>query len=74
MEPSSTHRRFAGIVARRVTLNAGESRTVILPLDTNELGFWSPQTHRWSIEPGAFDLWTGQDSNASDHLAFTVTQ
>jgi beta-glucosidase len=35
-----------------VTLKAHEKRTVILTLDTKDLGFWSPQTHRWGMEPG----------------------
>jgi beta-glucosidase len=56
----------------RVTLQPGEHRAVILTLDTNDLGFWSPQTHHWSIEPGPFDLWTGTDSNATDHAEFTI--
>jgi beta-glucosidase len=56
----------------RVSLQPGEHKTVALTLDTNDLGFWSPQTHHWSIEPGPFDLWTGEDSNATDHTQFTV--
>ena len=45
---------------------------VELTLDTKELGFWSPQTHKWSIEPGTFDLWVGTDSTASEHTTFEV--
>ena len=58
----------------RVTVNAGETRTVTLSLDSNTLGFWSPQTHTWSIEPGDFDLWVGNDAAATDHTTFTVTR
>lgn len=58
---------------RRVTLRAGEKKTVTLTVDTNDLGFWSPQTHAWSIEPGPFDLWIGDSSAATDHTSFTVT-
>ena len=57
---------------RRVSLKPGEKQTVTLALDTNDLGFWSPQTHRWSIEPGPFDLWVGGDSSATQHATFTV--
>ncbi len=57
---------------RRITLRPGERQTVTLKLDTKELGFWSPQTHRWSIEPGLFDLWIGTDSNATEHATFQV--
>jgi len=58
---------------KRVTLKPGERQTVTLTLETKELGFWSPQTHAWSIEPGTFDLWVGTDSNAKDHTTFEVT-
>jgi beta-glucosidase len=57
---------------RRVSLKPGEKQTVTIALDTNDLGFWSPQTHRWSIEPGPFDLWVGADSSATQHTTFTV--
>ena len=57
---------------RRVTLKPGEKQTVTLSLDTADLGFWSPQTHHWSIEPGDFDLWMGDTSEASTHTSFTV--
>ena len=57
---------------RRITLKPGERKTVELKLDTNELGFWSPQTHKWSIEPGTFDLWMGTDSTANEHTTFEV--
>lgn len=57
---------------QRVTLQPGESREVTLGLDTDELSFWSPQTHQRSIEPGTFDLWIGTDANAKDHSTFSV--
>jgi beta-glucosidase len=57
---------------RRVSLKPGETQTVLLTLDTHELGFWSSQTHHWSIEPGPFDLWVGTNSNATDRSSFTV--
>ena len=57
----------------RVTLKAGERKTVTLTLDTKDLGFWSSATHRWSIEPGTFDLWVGDDSTAAAHATFEVT-
>jgi beta-glucosidase len=60
---------------RRVTLKPGEKQIVTLDLDTHDLGFWSPQTHHWSIEPGLFDLWVGSDSSArQQHVTFTVVQ
>jgi beta-glucosidase len=56
----------------RLHLNGGEKRTVSLTLHTKELGFWSPQTHRWAVEPGVFDLWMGEDSTAAEHATFSV--
>jgi len=56
----------------RVSFRPGEQRTVTLTLNTKDLGFWSQATHRWSIEPGTFDLWVGTDSTAKDHATFTV--
>ena len=57
---------------RRITLKPGEKQTVTLTVDTHDLGFWSPQTHHWSIEPGPFDLWVGASSAATEHTTFTV--
>jgi beta-glucosidase len=57
---------------RRITLKPGDRKMVELKLDTNELGFWSPQTHKWSIEPGTFDLWVGTDCTANEHTTFEV--
>jgi beta-glucosidase len=75
-----THQRFGSASRpvrelkgfRRVTLKPGEHQTVTLTLDSKDLGFWSPQTHKWSIEPGTFDLWLGIDSAATEHATFDV--
>jgi beta-glucosidase len=56
----------------RVHLDAGEKRTVTLTLKASELGFWSPQTHAWAVEPGKFDLWAGDTSAATEHTGFEV--
>jgi beta-glucosidase len=56
----------------RVHLAGGEKRTVTLMLHASDLGFWSPQTHQWAVEPGLFDLWMGEDSTAAEHVAFAV--
>ena len=76
-----THQRFGSAsrpvrelkAFRRISLKPGEKQTAALTLDTHDLGFWSPQTHRWSIEPGIFDLWVGVDSTATEHAIFTVS-
>lgn len=56
----------------RVSLKAHEKRSVSLTLNTKDLGFWSPQTHRWGMEPGMFDLWVGSDERAGDHASFEL--
>ncbi len=56
----------------RVSLKAHEKRSVSLTLNTTDLGFWSPQTHRWGMEPGMFDLWVGSDERAGDHASFEL--
>jgi beta-glucosidase len=56
----------------RFHLDAGEKRTVNLTLHAKDLGFWSPQTHQWAVEPGLFDLWMGEDSTAAEHATFSV--
>ena len=57
----------------RIHLKAGETRNITLHLPAASLGFWSPQTHHWSVEPSTFDLWLGNNSNATLHTTFTVT-
>ncbi len=58
----------------RIHLNAGEKRTITIPLHANDLAFWSPATHASAVEPGNFDLWAGDNSNATAHANFTVVR
>jgi beta-glucosidase len=67
---SRPRRELKGFV--RIPLAAGEKRTVTLTLHAGDLGFWSPQTHQWAVEPGLFDLWMGEDSTAAEHVTFSV--
>jgi beta-glucosidase len=57
---------------QRVSLKPNETRTVTLALNTKDLGFWSPATHHWSMEPGTFDLWVGTDETAKAHTTFDL--
>ncbi|HET7103237.1 MAG TPA: beta-glucosidase BglX [Terracidiphilus sp.] len=59
---------------KRITLKPGETRTLTFPLGRNELQFWSPQTKAWAVEPTEFDVWAGEDSQASLHATFVTTQ
>lgn len=58
----------------RIALQPGETKTLNFPLGENELQFWSPQKKEWVVEPSEFDVWAGEDSTASLHAEFTVTQ
>ena len=58
----------------RVTLAAGEKRTLHFTLGKNELQFWSPAEKKWVVEPEQFDVWVGDDSTAPLHGEFHLTQ
>ncbi len=59
---------------RRIALQPGETQTLKFSLGQDELSFWSPQTQAWSVEPGTFDVWAGEDSTASLHTEFVVRE
>ncbi|MDR3728136.1 MAG: beta-glucosidase BglX [Terracidiphilus sp.] len=59
---------------QRVTLKPGETQSLKFQLGTDELNFWSPETKAWAVEPGAFDVWAGEDSAASLHTEITITE
>jgi beta-glucosidase len=58
---------------RRLALQPGETKTLTFPLGRNELQFWDPQTKQWVVEPSEFDVWAGEDSQASLHADFAIT-
>ena len=58
----------------RVTLAAGEKRTLHFTMGKNELQFWSPAERKWVVEPEQFDVWVGEDSTAPLHGEFHLTQ
>ena len=55
----------------RVTLGAGESKTVRFSLSRSDLQFVG-QGNRIISEPGLFDLWLGQSSEGGLHAQFTL--
>jgi beta-glucosidase len=59
---------------QRVTLAPGETKTVRFTLGQNELSFWSPQKEQWVEETEQFDVWVGEDSRATLHGTFKVTE
>jgi beta-glucosidase len=58
----------------RVTLEPGAKRTVHFTLGKDELRFWSPAAKKWVVETEQFDVWVGENSNATLHGAFRLTE
>jgi beta-glucosidase len=58
----------------KVSLAVGEKKTVHFTLSKNELTYWSPSVKDWVLEPAVFDVWAGDDSTATLHGNFEVTQ
>ncbi|HEU5097945.1 MAG TPA: glycoside hydrolase family 3 N-terminal domain-containing protein [Roseiflexaceae bacterium] len=56
---------------QRITLAPGESNTLRFEVDARELGFWGPDM-RYIVEPGAFKLWVGPDSQGGLEGDFEV--
>jgi beta-glucosidase len=58
----------------RVTLAPEETKTVRFKLGPDELRYWSAAARDWVQEAENFDVWVGNDSSASLHSTFRVTQ
>jgi beta-glucosidase len=58
---------------RRVTLAAGESRTLRFPIGPHERQYWNAATRRWTADPSTIDVWAGGDSTASLSTMFETT-
>jgi beta-glucosidase len=58
----------------KVSLAAGEKKTLHFSLGKDELTYWSPSEKTWVVEPAVFDVWAGEDSTATLHGSFEVTQ
>ncbi|MEO5587918.1 MAG: beta-glucosidase BglX [Novosphingobium sp.] len=56
----------------RITLKPGESRTVSFELDEQSVRYWNAAERGWVIDPGTFDVWVGNSSNAKAHGTFVV--
>jgi beta-glucosidase len=46
----------------KVPLNAGETKTVEIPLPQDSFAFWHPGKHAWTVEPGSFTIEAGRSS------------
>ena len=58
---------------RRVSLEAGEARTVQFALGPAELRYWNAAARDWVIDASTFDVWVGGDSTAELSTTFDVT-
>jgi beta-glucosidase len=57
---------------QRVSLAPGESRQVSFTLDESNIRYWNSVERAWVIDPGVFDVWVGNSSQAEGHTTFTV--
>ena len=46
----------------RITLAAGEARTVRFPLGPDQLRHWNAAAHEWVLDAATFDLWVGDQA------------
>ena len=57
----------------RVTLAAGESRTIQFPVGPNERQYWNAAARDWVTDSSTFDVWVGGNSTAELTTTFEVT-
>ena len=57
---------------QRVTLSAGESRTLTFPLGPGELRYWNAAARDWVIDTTTIDVFAGTDSTAELTASFTI--
>jgi len=56
----------------RITIPAGETKTVSFELGAAELRYWSSIEKDWIQDAAEFDVWVGSDSQATLHADFEV--
>ena len=59
---------------QRITLAAGESRTLQFPVGPDERQYWNAAARDWVVDPSPFDVWVGGDSTAQLATTFEVTE
>jgi beta-glucosidase len=57
---------------QRVSLAAGESRTLQFPLGPGELRYWNAAVRDWVIDTTTIDVFVGGDSTAAQSATFTI--
>ena len=59
---------------QRITLAAGESRTLSFPVGPAERRYWNATVRDWVTDPSTFDVWVGGDSTATLAAEFEITE
>jgi beta-glucosidase len=59
---------------QRVSLEAGESRTVQLSVGPAERRYWNAAVRDWVLDESTFDVWVGGDSTAELTATFQVAK
>ena len=59
---------------QRVTLAAGESRTLSFPVGPDERRYWNAAVRDWVTDASTFDVWVGGDSTAQLTTTFEITK
>ena len=57
---------------QRISLGAGESRTLQFTLGRAELSYWNAVARDWVLDASTFDVWVGGDSTAELSTTFQV--
>ena len=53
---------------KKVQLEAGESKTVEIQIDANDLAWYDPDEKTWKTEKMVYEVFVGPSSNSSDLL------
>ncbi|MGC4049109.1 MAG: fibronectin type III-like domain-contianing protein [Paludibaculum sp.] len=56
----------------KVSLKAGEKKTVRFSLGKPDLSYWSSASKGWVLDAESFDVWVGQDASATLHAEFSI--
>ena len=59
---------------QRISLGAGESRTLQFTLGWAELSYWNAAARDWVLDASTFDVWVGGDSTAELATTFQVNE
>lgn len=57
---------------QRVSLSPHEKKTLGFSLGADDLSYWATSTRTWVLDSATFDVWIGDDSNASLQSTFST--